>query len=65
MMAGRIIRASISFDHYPEEDELMIDMSDEDRLAYVKSSYIDDIYSFVKYDELADAVSVEVIDNAR
>ena len=64
-MPGRIIRASISFDYYPEEDELMIDMSDEDRLAYVKSSYIDDIYSFVKYDELSEAVSIEVIEDAR
>jgi hypothetical protein len=30
-------------------------------LEYAKSSYIDDIYSFVKHNELAEAVSVEVV----
>ena len=64
-MADKVIRASISFDYYPEEDELMIDMSEEEQLEYAKSSYIDDIYSFVKYNELADAVSIEVMDNGR
>ena len=62
-MAGKVIRASISFDYYPEEDELMIDMSEDEQLEYVKSSYIDDIYSFVKHNELAEAVSVEVVEN--
>ncbi len=62
---SKVIRASISFDYYPEEDELMIDMSGEEQLEYVKSSYIDDIYSFVKYDELSEAVSIEVIEDAR
>jgi len=62
---SKVIRASISFDYYPEEDELMIDMSEEEQLEYAKSSYIDDIYSFVKYDELSEAVSIEVIEDAR
>lgn len=57
----QVIRASISFDYYPEEDELMSDLTEEEKLEYVKSSYIDDIYSFVKYNELEDAVVVEVV----
>jgi hypothetical protein len=39
----------------------MQDMSEDDMLEYAKSSYIDDIYSFVKHNELAEAVSVEVV----
>jgi hypothetical protein len=58
---SKVIRASISFDYYPDEDELMSDMSEDEMLEYAKSSYIDDIYSFVKYNELAEAVSVEVV----
>ena len=57
----QVIRASISFDYYPEEDELMFNLTEEEKLEYVKSSYIDDIYSFVKYNELQDAVVVEVV----
>jgi hypothetical protein len=58
---SKVIRASISFDYYPEEDELMQDMSEDEMLEYAKSSYIDDIYSFVKYNELAEAVSVGLV----
>jgi hypothetical protein len=58
---SKVIRASISFDYYPDEDELMSDMSEDEMLEYAKSSYIDDIYSFVKYNELEEAVSVEVV----
>jgi hypothetical protein len=58
---SKVIRASITFDYYPDEDELMSDMSEDEMLEYAKSSYIDDIYSFVKYNELAEAVSVEVV----
>jgi hypothetical protein len=58
---SKVIRASISFDYYPDEDDLMSDMSEDEMLEYAKSSYIDDIYSFVKYNELEEAVSVEVV----
>jgi hypothetical protein len=61
---SKVIRASISFDYYPEEDELMEGMTEAEMLEYVKSSYIDDIYSFVKYNELADAVEVEILSEA-
>ena len=61
---NKVIRASISFDYYPEEDELMQNMTEAEILEYVKSSYIDDIYSFVKYNELADAVTVEILSEA-
>jgi hypothetical protein len=58
---SRVIRASITFDYYPDEDDLMSDMTENEMLEYAKSSYIDDIYSFVKYNELEEAVSVEVV----
>ena len=61
---SRVVRASISFDYYPEDDEMMDNMTDAEILEYVKSSYIDDIYSFVKYNELADAVEVEILSEA-
>jgi hypothetical protein len=58
---SKVIRASITFDYYPDEDDLMSDMTENEMLEYAKSSYIDDIYSFVKYNELEEAVSVEVV----
>jgi hypothetical protein len=61
ILMNKVIRASISFDYYPEEDELMSEMTEDEMLEYAKSSYIDDIYSFVKYNELEEAVSVEVV----
>ena len=62
---SKVIRVSISFDYYPEEDELMLDreLSEEEMIEYYKSCYIDDVYSFVKYNELYDAVEVEVIND--
>jgi hypothetical protein len=58
---SKVIRASITFDYYPDEDDLMSDMSEDEMLEYAKSSYIDDIYSFVKHNELAEAISVELV----
>jgi hypothetical protein len=58
---SKVIRASITFDYYPDQDDLMSDMTENEMLEYAKSSYIDDIYSFVKYNELEEAVSVEVV----
>lgn len=60
---SRVIRVSISFDYYPDEDELIQEsnMTEEDLIDYYRSAYIDDIYSFVKYNELNEAVNVEVI----
>lgn len=58
-----IIRTSITFDYYPDEDELMQGMTEEEQLTYCKESMIEDIYSFIKYNELADAVDVEIIND--
>lgn len=60
---SKVIRASITFDYYPDEDELIQEgsMSDEELIEYYKSCYIDDIYSFVKYNELSDAVEVKIL----
>ena len=58
---SRVIRASITFDYYPDEDPIMENLAEEDLVDYVKGSYIDDIYSFVKYGELSHAVNVEIL----
>jgi hypothetical protein len=65
-MMSRVVRVSISFDYYPDEDELMIEnnFTEEELIDYYKSAYVDDIYSFVKYNELYDAVSVEILPEA-
>ena len=66
MKMSKVIRVSISFDYYPDEDELIQEgnMSEDELIEYYKSSYVDDIYSFVKYNELYDAVEVEILSEA-
>lgn len=63
---SKVIRVSISFDYYPDEDELIQEgnMSQDELIEYYKSCYIDDINSFVKYNELYDAVEVEILPEA-
>ena len=60
---NRVIRVSIGFDYYPDEDELVLEnnLTEDDLIEYYKDLYVDDIYSFVKYNELRDAIDVEVI----
>ena len=58
---SKVIRTSISFDYYPEEDELMSEMTEEEQITYCREMMVDDIYSFVKYNEVFEAVSVEVV----
>lgn len=58
---ARVIRTSITFDYYPDEDELMSDMTEDEQMAYCKETMIEDIYSYVKYNEVAEAIDVEVI----
>jgi hypothetical protein len=60
---SRVVRVSISFDYYPDEDELMLEnnFTEEELIEYYKSAYVDDIYSFVKYNELYEAVNVEIL----
>jgi hypothetical protein len=58
---SKTIRTSIVFDYYVSEDELMSEMTEEEQITYCREMMVDDIYSFVKYNEVYDAVSVEVI----
>lgn len=58
---AKVIRASIVFDYYPDEDNLMTELNEDEQIEYVRESMIEDIYSFVKYGEVADAINVEVI----
>lgn len=36
-------------------------MTDEEMIEYAKECFHDDIYSFVKYNELMDVISAEII----
>ena len=38
-------------------------MTDEEMIEYAKECFLDDIYSFVKYDELMDVISAEIIND--
>ena len=38
-------------------------MTDEEMIEYAKACFLDDIYSFVKYDELMDVISSEIIND--
>jgi len=58
---AKTIRTSIVFDYYVDEDELMSEMTEEEQIQYCREMMVDDIYSFVKYNEVMDAVDVEVI----
>jgi hypothetical protein len=58
---SKVIRTSIVFDYYPDEDELMSEMTDEEQMAYCREMMVDDIYSFVKYNEVFEAVDVEIV----
>ena len=60
---SKVVRVSIAFDYYPDEDELIQEgsMSDEELIEYYKSAYMDDIYSMVKYNELYDGIQVEFL----
>lgn len=58
---SKVIRTSIIFDYYPHEDEIMKDLSPEDQIEYARESMIEDVYSYVKYNEVAEAINIEVI----
>jgi hypothetical protein len=62
---GRIAKAKIEFSY--DEDSLMEmmgedakQMTEQELLDYARSSYLEDIYTLVKYDELNQAVEVEL-----
>jgi len=62
---GRIAKAKIEFSY--DEDSLMEmmgedakQMTEQELLDYARSSYLEDVYTLVKYDELNQAVEVEL-----
>ena len=60
---SKTIRASIVFDYYPDEDNIMTSLSPDEQIEYVRESMIEDIYSFVKYNEVAEAIKVEFVND--
>jgi hypothetical protein len=60
----KTIKTSITFYTTPELDPLGYDdMTDEEMVEYAKSCFHDDIVSFVKYNELMDVISTEIIND--
>jgi hypothetical protein len=60
---SKIVRVSAVFDFYPEEDDLMTEMSDEQLQEYAVDCVVEDFDRFVKYDEVRDALAVEVLES--
>jgi len=60
---SRKVQVSISFEM--SADDFINDepMTDEEMVEYAKASFLDDIYSFVKYDELMDVIHAEIIND--
>lgn len=59
----QVIRASISFEYYPEEDELMSDLTEEERLEYVRETVADDIRQMgYEWPMLENSIEIEVVD---
>ena len=61
-MSRKTVRVSAVFDFYPDEDDLMTEMSDEQLQEYAVDCIVEDFDRFVKYNEVRDALSVEIID---
>jgi len=61
-MTRKVVRVSAVFDFYPDEDDLMTEMSDETLKEYAVDCVAEDFDRFVKYNEVRDALAVEVID---
>jgi hypothetical protein len=59
---SKVIRVSLSFDFYPEEDELMTEMSDEQLIEYATDCVVDDIYSYIKDGQVGDMLTAEIIE---
>lgn len=62
---GKTIRASLVFDYYVDDDELMAEMSEEDQFHYVRESVVQDIVemNFGTSDLLYECVEIEVIND--
>lgn len=58
------VKAHITFEFDKEfvEDGMDRPMTDKDFADYARETFIEDIYNFVKYNELQNAVKVEWID---
>lgn len=61
-MTRKVVRVSAIFDFYPDEDDLMTEMSDETLKEYAVDCIVEDFDRFVKYNEVRDALAVEIID---
>jgi hypothetical protein len=66
---SKVYRASITFDIYPEENELVAmheeedgPMTEEQLINFARSELNEVIYNGLKYEEIWDMIDVEVID---
>ena len=65
----KIYRAQITFDIYPEENELLNmlqddgrEMTEEELIKFAREELCEAIYNGLKYNEIYDLIDVEVLD---
>jgi hypothetical protein len=60
----RIIRTSIAFDMYPDQDTLFseMDLTDEQLLEYAKDCFYDDIMTLMENNELWECIDVTMME---
>jgi hypothetical protein len=58
---NKVVKASITFYYYSDNNPVMKRMTEEEMLEYAKASCIDSIYGFVKYGGVNEVVEVEVV----
>jgi hypothetical protein len=58
---SNFIRASLVFEYFPEEDEIMQDLSPEEQEEYVLGTVIEDIFSYQLHGELQECIKIERI----
>lgn len=59
---SKVITATVTFEYLVDEDELMVGMSDEEQIEYVRETTLEDIREMAMdySDQLADAIEINV-----
>ena len=59
---SKVITATVTFEYLVDEDELMVGMSDEEQIEYVRETTLEDIreMAMMYSDQLADAIEINV-----
>jgi hypothetical protein len=60
---GKVIRASIVYKYFVDEDEILSELTPEEQIEYVKETTVEDIMSmgFGNSDSLLGSIGIEVL----